>query len=104
MLKRKFPCSPFKRRDCMETIKILTPTIELITNISVHLFIRITAETTSHLISTCHNTAPPLPDSSQHLQEVHTLYKILFPDAWNLLTLLRQRYLLINEPLQSVIH
>lgn len=27
MLKRKFPCSPFKRRDCMETIKILTPTI-----------------------------------------------------------------------------
>ena len=45
-----------------------------------------------------------LPDSSQHLQEVHTLYKILFPDAWNLLTLLRQRYLLINEPLQSVIH
>mgnify|MGYP007124817128 CR=1 FL=1 len=55
-------------------------------------------------ISACHNTAPPLPDSSQHLQEVHTLYKILFPDAWNLLTLLRQRYLLINEPLQSVIH
>ena len=54
--------------------------------------------------SALHNTAPPLPDSSQHLQEVHTLYKILFPDAWNLLTLLRQRYLLINEPLQSVIH
>ena len=57
-------------------------------------------------ISSPHATIrlPPLPDSSQHLQEVHTLYKILFPDAWNLLTLLRQRYLLINEPLQSVIH
>ena len=39
-------------------------------------------ETTSHLIFLLpQHPAPPL-DSSQHLQEVHTLYKILFPDAW----------------------